>query len=99
MHVAVSFGFVVVVAGSAGAVVAGVDTCSEEVDAQHASNPTAEMAVISLLATASGLRSAGVKVELCDTGSPKSRIVCHQSGCYQDRRFKKGGSLRDSYRR
>ncbi len=57
------------------------------------------MAAVSPLPDGKDLWLVSIEVGLCDTGSPECRMVCHQSGGYQDRRFKKGGSLRDSYGR
>ena len=47
------------------------------------------MAAVSPLADGNDLWLVSIEVGLCDTGSPECRMVCHQSGGYQDRRFKR----------
>ena len=51
------------------------------------------MAAVSPVAAGKDLWLVSIEVGLCDTGSPECRMVCHQSGGYQDRRFKKGGAF------
>ena len=62
------------------------------------SKPSTTVAVPSRLAVADNLGRLSVEVGLCDTFSPEYHMLCYQFDCYQARRFKKGGSLRASYR-
>ena len=55
------------------------------------SKASTAMAAVSPLPDGKDLWLVSIEVGLCDTGSPECRMVCHQSGGYQDRRFKKGG--------
>ena len=95
----VSLGFVVGAVGPVGVVLVGAELCRDGVEEQHVSKASTAMAAVSPLPDGKDLWLVSIEVGLCDTGSPECRMVCHQSGGYQDRRFKKGGSLRDSYGR